>query len=794
MSLVISITCALLATLLQQWARRYLKVTQPRYGPHKRARIRAFFFEGVDKFLLPWTVEALPTLLHVSLFLFFAGLVVFLCNVNLTIFKLVLSWVCVCTTLYGCFTIVPIFRHDSPYHTPLSLPTWYIVSGISFVTFRVLHWFSLFMSLCYLCLCFPCLCLSFELEERSFIGEVNERLRSLAKSYRKLLMRGMRKTVEETALNSPSEIDTRAFLWTFDGSDEDHELERFFSGLPGFRSSKVVDDPLPSLTEEQKQKLIEALIGLLDRTFSSDLLPEQVKSRRAVICAKAINPAEISEPWFRWILVRILSEDQYGPVQSAKIADFVRGWGDGKGVETTALIQAIVSSVVARAQVHDDHWFAIASDELGVPETDLRVYATDGDSLSLAILIYATRQQFIHVGKWHWPTRAFSKVLKAASKFNIRDTSPELQHEFCTLWNEIVLKAQNDNSKEISGYVLSPIQNLYTDLHQDTNSALTRFLPAPGDVYHGIIFDEPEPSSFPLCNVPGHHPDSTPRIHDGSASTTFARTDLHDNAAALAPAPLASSDASSLPVPAPRHAEECLTDVPPLDNDIYVPGSFHPAHHTAIENVLIPATSHAPVTARVIQGVVDTSAGTMHPSTPEPSAPTPPPASVASTSPPGVVALQHIADHRTPSDILDVPLSPSLTPVLDNMLPTDPQSLLDFPMTGSDHASSPESHSLPLAPAAPGPSRPQPSFAPDLGAAAKGESSAKAALHKERDALDPPSAIRENIMAAPNLPLQSPSLSSVTDVAIAGPSRRSLGAEHTGDHPSHPLHGQYDIV
>ena len=64
LSLVISLTCALLATLLQQWARRYLKVTQPRYSPHKRARIRAFFAEGVDKFLLPWAVEALPTLLH----------------------------------------------------------------------------------------------------------------------------------------------------------------------------------------------------------------------------------------------------------------------------------------------------------------------------------------------------------------------------------------------------------------------------------------------------------------------------------------------------------------------------------------------------------------------------------------------------------------------------------------------------------------------------------------------------------------------------------------------------------
>ena len=129
LSLVISLTCALLATLLQQWARRYLKITQSRYSPHKRARIRAFFAEGVEKCLLPWAVEILPTLLHISLFLFFAGLVVFLCSVNLTIFKLVLSWVGLCTALYGCITCMPIFRHDSPYYTPLSLPAWHIVTG-----------------------------------------------------------------------------------------------------------------------------------------------------------------------------------------------------------------------------------------------------------------------------------------------------------------------------------------------------------------------------------------------------------------------------------------------------------------------------------------------------------------------------------------------------------------------------------------------------------------------------------------------------------------------------------------
>ncbi|KAN0140630.1 hypothetical protein V8E53_001839, partial [Lactarius tabidus] len=120
MSLVISITCAVLATLLQQWARRYLKVTQTRFGLHKRARIRTFFAEGVEKSLLSRVVEALPTLIHVSLVLFFAGLAVFLWNVNLTIFKFVLSWIGLCTALYGCTMLISIVRRDSPYYTPLT--------------------------------------------------------------------------------------------------------------------------------------------------------------------------------------------------------------------------------------------------------------------------------------------------------------------------------------------------------------------------------------------------------------------------------------------------------------------------------------------------------------------------------------------------------------------------------------------------------------------------------------------------------------------------------------------------
>ncbi|KAN0140635.1 hypothetical protein V8E53_001844, partial [Lactarius tabidus] len=120
LSLVISITCALFATLLQQWARKYLKVTQTRSSLHKRARIRSFFAEGVQQSHLLTVVEVLPTLIHVSVSLFFAGLVVFLWNVNLTIFKVVLSWIGVCTASYGSITLIPIFHRNSPYHSPLT--------------------------------------------------------------------------------------------------------------------------------------------------------------------------------------------------------------------------------------------------------------------------------------------------------------------------------------------------------------------------------------------------------------------------------------------------------------------------------------------------------------------------------------------------------------------------------------------------------------------------------------------------------------------------------------------------
>ncbi|KAN0105391.1 hypothetical protein V8E52_011058, partial [Russula decolorans] len=125
LSLVMSLSCALWATLLEQWARRYLHRVQPaQCSPETRARMRAFFAEGVDKMHIPWAVEGLPALLHFSLFCFFGGLAIFLFNVNHGVFFCVIWWIGLFSLVYGLITLLPLVWHYSTYYSPLSTPAW----------------------------------------------------------------------------------------------------------------------------------------------------------------------------------------------------------------------------------------------------------------------------------------------------------------------------------------------------------------------------------------------------------------------------------------------------------------------------------------------------------------------------------------------------------------------------------------------------------------------------------------------------------------------------------------------
>ncbi|KAJ7800116.1 hypothetical protein B0H14DRAFT_2901053 [Mycena olivaceomarginata] len=126
-SLGLSLTCALLATLVEQWAREFLHKTERVHSPVRRARVFSFLYYGVSRFGIHAIVDIIPLLLHLGLVLFFAGLAVFLLPINSIMAGIVTSVLVLFLALYLVITALPIISLDCPYRTPLSAMFWRVV-------------------------------------------------------------------------------------------------------------------------------------------------------------------------------------------------------------------------------------------------------------------------------------------------------------------------------------------------------------------------------------------------------------------------------------------------------------------------------------------------------------------------------------------------------------------------------------------------------------------------------------------------------------------------------------------
>ena len=172
----------------------------------------------------------------------------------------------------------------------------------------------------------------------------------------------------------------------------------------------------------------------------------------------------------------------------------------------------------------------------------------------LAILIHETRQVILTDPEKWW-------ILSPLSKFDIRNTLPELKNEFCALWNEIVRGAVD---MEYTYHVdcLREIRHLYIDLHQGTDAAPTAF-DASTDDRDSILN---QPSSYLLCNIPTHHPHST----------VLLPTQL-DDPSRLEGQPIPDGSAR------PQHAEELsFPDYAPPTQESRVPLPFLTTDHVHI--------------------------------------------------------------------------------------------------------------------------------------------------------------------------------------------------------------------
>ena len=213
-----------MATLLQQWARRYLQLTRPNHLRPVRAHIREYYARGADMFQISTLVEAMTALLLISVLLFFSGLVVFAFRDNNTVAYITLSIVSICTLLYIALTFAPLIFHHCPYQTPLSSLLWSFAQVIPLFILSVAHTGAKFF--CYR------------------LGVVNtevvERFRNRQINKKNTFSQGMSSTFEGSAKRFSLDIYRSALCRMLNLLHEDHELEEFVAGIPGLSESEAL--------------------------------------------------------------------------------------------------------------------------------------------------------------------------------------------------------------------------------------------------------------------------------------------------------------------------------------------------------------------------------------------------------------------------------------------------------------------------------------------------------------------------------------------------------------------------
>ena len=469
LSFVISLTYAMLATMMHQWAGHYITTTQQlRYGPRRKARLRAFFSDAVGGSLVLPMVRSLPAMIHLALFLFFAGLIIFLSNAHNTVFVVIISWMALFMMAYMYITVLPILRPNCPYKTPFSSLIWRLFTGLAYVVLEAVS-FPLFRT--------------------------SHHFRILKADYHKRFIEGsMRKRAEKTASQRSSEIDARVLTSTLDAVGEDDSPEEFFKALPGFFNSEQVDDLEEHLLDEFRTKFRPKLNSFLDRIFLSTSVSEHVRSDQFITCLNATH-AVLGPDGVSQILYNILSGRWGEVLRSVEMGHSLRGWGNNNDEQFTPFVRRIITQIIIGIRERDDRWISLVVDEFGVPKRMLRDNIRHGDSALLSLLIHVIREA-IRTSSWTPFT------LTSLSQFDICNTLPELQNEFCALWNGVVRVALSSASGTDSTAInlLREIRHAYIGLHKDTGAAPTAF--SDRTYYYNPILTNP--LSYRICNLSGH--------------------------------------------------------------------------------------------------------------------------------------------------------------------------------------------------------------------------------------------------------------------------------------------------
>lgn len=278
MSLVLSITSALLSTLAQGWADNYDRLPRLARSPHQRACIRSLLSLGLSKYKVILAIVITPTLLHISVFLFFIGLVILFATIHKTLAIISLIAVAFFGLAYFAVTILPCIDPSSPYAT----------SSTTILCFSI----SAFLSIPAICLRFAKKRLSAGLASRGGIRyKVLRRLNIWypAIEARRSIYSFPARNLLQRARNPTIDMDRRALTRLFGMiSLSERKILKFVASIPKNKIVKLMTPPFKSGDIVFREPLLTVL-----RCYAYDTPVDQqdegVRKRSLLVSLHAVH-------------------------------------------------------------------------------------------------------------------------------------------------------------------------------------------------------------------------------------------------------------------------------------------------------------------------------------------------------------------------------------------------------------------------------------------------------------------------------------------------------------------------
>ena len=463
-----SLFCAVGATRVQEWVGRYQLLTQLCSNSRRgSARIRASISQDGFMEFVPLVLNVLNAVLHLSIFFFIFGLVLFVAELGDDILPIMPLALSVVLAVVGYFfpSLRSILPHFCFHRIPHSRHPILFSFNLLPVYSRDIRAFSFWPTLL-----------------------------------------GAALQIEKDA-STPSRaltLDADAMSWLLDSLTDEEEYERFVAGIPGFYKSTQVEDPAKVLEQANADRSPKAILAFLDRSLSSGL-PEEIRQRRIKVSLEAMNayPYLLQRSFYHALRAYSTESVVFKSVDFVLLAD---QHANDEDVYICSLARNIITIAIDR--LDEDHlantrWARIIQRRLNWPE-DL-FYRAQHDNIKLINLIQFARELSLQGVSSDSHTQVFGDLPREVCKLNVGNVEPIdriLQNEFRKLWNHLVNNAQlpDQDPALLSNtmLILSFIRDVHVSLHHGTEP---QSAPIPAETT-SLDPTLQNPSSYSLCTVP----------------------------------------------------------------------------------------------------------------------------------------------------------------------------------------------------------------------------------------------------------------------------------------------------